>query len=132
MKKLLISFAVIISAIILCSFLMQQPSKDWGVPAEYKTKSNPLKKTDTNLTLGKQTYIKHCASCHGLTGKGDGEKSKNLANVKPVNLALDKIKTESDGEHFYKIKFGRDYLHSFKGKIDDEATWAIVLYMNTF
>jgi mono/diheme cytochrome c family protein len=111
---------------------MQPPSKDWGVPAEYKTKKNPLAKTDANLSLGKQSYNKYCAGCHGLSGKGDGEKSKSLANVKPENLTLDNIKKESDGEHFFKIKYGRDNLHSFKGKMDDEAIWATVHYMNTF
>jgi mono/diheme cytochrome c family protein len=104
----------------------------WDIPAEYKTMKNPVKKSESALSLGKEQYNKHCAGCHGTTGKGDGEKAKSFANVTPANLSLDKFVNETDGEHFYKIKIGRNNLHSFKSKIDDEATWSIIHYMKTF
>ena len=34
-----------------------------------KSKSAPLQ---ANVASGKETFLEHCASCHGKTGKGDG------------------------------------------------------------
>ncbi|HEY4786279.1 MAG TPA: cytochrome c, partial [Bacteroidales bacterium] len=93
---------------------------------------NPVKKTNESLALGKSTYVRHCASCHGTKGKGDGDKVKNLANIAPADLTLNDVIQETDGEHFFKIKHGRNALHCFKGKIDDEAIWSTVHYMRTF
>ena len=53
-------------------------------------------------------------------------------NVVPANLSLSEVAHETDGVHFYKIKFGRENLHSFKGRVDDEAIWSVVYYMRTF
>ena len=36
---------------------------------------------------GKEMYLKYCASCHGLTGKGDGPVSRDL-KVKVPDLTL--------------------------------------------
>jgi mono/diheme cytochrome c family protein len=106
--------------------------KDWNVPAEYKAMKNPVKNNDKNIAYGQEQYIKYCAACHGKTGKGDGEKAKTFVNISVANLALDKFASQSDGEHFYKIKIGRDNLHSFKGKVDDETIWSIIHYVKTF
>ena len=125
----------IVSALILTSFMsfkLQDPK--WSIPNEYKNMKNPLKKTAENMTLGKQLYTRHCASCHGESGNGDGEKVKQLVNksLRPANFKLNEFQVESDGVHFYKIKFGREGLHSFKGKLADEDIWGIVLQISTF
>lgn len=130
MKKVVVSVTGILFVLFLAGFVIQP--KPWNVPAEYKAMKNPLKKTEKVMSEGKTMYDKVCAGCHGLTGKGDGEKVKNLVNVVPANLRLDEFQHETDGEHFYKIKFGRDNIHSFRGKLDDESIWAIVHYMKTF
>lgn len=118
------------AAIILCSYALQP--KPWDVPDEFKNKKNPVAKTEKTLAEGKAKYNQVCAGCHGFTGKGDGEKIKKLSNIKPVSLADDRVVKETDGEHFYKIKYGRYQNHSFSGKIDDETIWEIVHYTRTF
>jgi mono/diheme cytochrome c family protein len=136
MMKKTISYLSIVSLLfVLFSFtFLQQPksSKKWDVPAEYVNMKNPVKKNDQSLALGKSSFNRNCAGCHGVTGKGDGDKLKNLVNLVPANLSLNKVTSETDGEHFYKIKIGRENLHTFKGKVDDEAIWSIVIYMKTF
>jgi mono/diheme cytochrome c family protein len=133
MKRAMYYLSIISMLCILLSFTyFQQPRKKWDIPAEYTTMKNPVKKNDQSMALGKSMYVRHCSGCHGEKGKGDGEKVKNLMNVVPANLALDEVSRETDGEHFYKIKIGRDNLHSFKGRVDDEAIWSIVHYMKTF
>jgi mono/diheme cytochrome c family protein len=64
----------------------------------------PVAKTEKALAEGKSKYNQVCAGCHGFTGKGDGEKIKNLANIKPVSLVDERVVKETDGEHFYKNK----------------------------
>lgn len=135
MKNAIIYLTILSVSFVLFSFtLFQQPkpAKKWDIPAEFVTMKNPVKKSDAALALGKSAYIKNCEGCHGAKGKGDGSKVKNLMNVVPANLALDDVARETDGTHFYKIKFGRDNLHSFRGKVDDEAIWSIIHYMKTF
>ena len=120
-----------ISAVsILCSFMAQQ--KPWDIPDEFKTKKNPVAKTEKSLAEGKSKYNQVCAGCHGYAGKGDGEKIKNLANIKPVSIVDERVIKETDGEHFYKIKYGRERNHSFSGKIDDETIWKVIHYTRTF
>jgi len=136
MKKAIICLSISTVVFVLFSFSslqQQQPAKKkWDIPAEYVSMKNPVKKTEQSLSLGKTSYTRYCAGCHGLTGKGDGDKLKNLMNITPANLSLNDVTKETDGQHFYKIKIGRDNLHSFKGKVDDEAIWSIILYMKTF
>jgi mono/diheme cytochrome c family protein len=38
-----------------------------------------------NATKGRETYLQYCASCHGLSGKGDGPLARDL-NTPPANL----------------------------------------------
>ena len=129
MKKIQISIAVL-AMVVLCSFVIQPPV--WEVPQEFKTMKNPVAKTDKALANGKVNYEKICAGCHGLSGKGDGARVKNLSNITPASLLLNDFKNETDGEHFYKIKYGRKQNHSFYGKLDDESIWEIVHYIKTF
>jgi mono/diheme cytochrome c family protein len=41
----------------------------------------------TNPTSGKQMYVNYCASCHGVTGKGDGPAAAAL-KMPPADLTL--------------------------------------------
>ena len=49
-----------------------------GIPAEYKSKKNPLKATSENIAAGRTLYTQNCAVCHGPKGAGDGEGGKAL------------------------------------------------------
>jgi len=74
--------------IVLLAFtgMMNQPimgyaqgkNKPWVVPEKSKTLKNPVKSDEASLTVGKALYTKHCKSCHGAKGLGDGPKSKEL------------------------------------------------------
>ena len=43
------------------------------------------------MDLGKNEYVRSCASCHGETGKGDGPTSKNNNEVFPLLRVYDVI-----------------------------------------
>ena len=92
---------------------------------------NPVAADEASLKSGKALYTKHCESCHGKKGKGDGSKSAQL-DTDPGNFPKD-LPAQSDGALFYKITEGRDDMPSFKKKIPDvEDNWHIVNYMRTF
>ena len=47
------------------------------VPAKYKAMVNPTDIEDEEgLEIGEELYDKHCKSCHGKEGLGDGTKAK--------------------------------------------------------
>ncbi|MCG6552323.1 MAG: c-type cytochrome, partial [Candidatus Magnetominusculus sp. LBB02] len=46
---------------------------------------NPLQATRTNIAEGCELYKKHCVSCHGISGKGDGKDGNGL-NPPPDSL----------------------------------------------
>ena len=60
-----------------------------AVPSLYRGVSPPTDDfltSPANLEAGQHLYDRHCASCHGDTGRGDGPAGHALP-LKPVNLA---------------------------------------------
>lgn len=103
----------------------------WAVPAKYKNMVNPYKNDATLVNVGKNLYVKHCRSCHGNTGLGDGVKAKTLATF-PGEFISPKFKAQSDGEIFYQSIIGRDEMPNYESKIpDEEDQWAVVMYIQT-
>ena len=106
-------------------------SKPWSAPAKAEKTSNPVKGDATSLKEGKALWSKHCQSCHGKTGLGDGNKAAQL-ETDPGDFSTGTFQGQSDGSLFYKISEGRDDMPSFKKKVeDDEEIWNIVNYIRT-
>lgn len=105
--------------------------KPWNVPAEFKTMKNPVAKGEVSNKSGMALYTKNCASCHGKAGLGDGVKSRMLKDF-PGDFSGVAYQDQTDGEHFYKTKFGRGEMPKYEGKLSDEDLWNIVNYMRTF
>jgi mono/diheme cytochrome c family protein len=132
MNKLRLHFAIsLILAALLSVASNAQQAKPWPVPDEYKNMPNPVAKSDDGNKAGMALYIKYCASCHGKTGLGDGVKSRTLKDF-AGDFSGAYFQDQTDGEHFYKTKFGRGEMPKYEGKISDEDIWNIVNYMRTF
>ncbi|MFO7674182.1 MAG: c-type cytochrome [Lutibacter sp.] len=102
----------------------------WVVPAKYQTMKNP---TDpkTDLAIGKSLYGKHCKSCHGSEGYGDGTKAKEMKGDLG-DFSSKKFQSQTDGALFYKTTFGRDDMPAYNKKLpSDEDRWLIVNFMRT-
>jgi len=103
---------------------------EWVVPEKYQKMKNP---TDPNedQDIGKQLYSKHCQSCHGKTGLGDGKKADEVDGDLGDFSSAD-FQSQSDGALFYKSYFGRDDMPNYEKKIpDEEDMWLVVNYMRT-
>ena len=128
LKQILLIIVVLMFGISATS--IGQQSKPWEVPAKFKTMQNPVKSDEASILAGKDLYNKNCAACHGKTGLGDGPKSKGLKT--PVSsFAKVEYQKQSDGDQFYKTKFGRGEMTKYEGKIDDNGIWQIINYLRT-
>ena len=128
--KLFLIPGVIIMALMLAAFQFVD-QKPWNVPDSAKQKKNPTTKSADNVNVGKGLYSKHCKSCHGKEGLGDGPKAAELETF-PGDFSTSEVQNQTDGSLFYKIMEGREDMPGFKSKVDqEEDVWLIVQYMRT-
>ena len=92
---------------------------------------NPVAQGEASNKAGLALYTKHCASCHGKAGLGDGVKARMLKDF-PGDFSKDYYQSQTDGEHFYKTKTGRNEMPKYEGKLSDQDIWNVVNYMRTF
>ena len=134
MRNFVLVLATLFIGGILMSFVTSQDQKKgapWVIPAEYKSKKNPHKGDASLEKLGKAAWAKHCRSCHGNLGLGDGPKAASLKTF-PGNFKDAKFQALSDGEIYYQSFVGRDEMPNFEKKIiDEEERWAVVNLIRT-
>jgi mono/diheme cytochrome c family protein len=107
-----------------------------GIDARYASKINPLPNTAATLKSGKRLYGQDCASCHGVTGLGNGPAGQNL-NPPPSNIALlIRMPMATDGFLYWTIAEGGvpigTGMPAFKGSLKEKQLWEIISYIRTF
>jgi mono/diheme cytochrome c family protein len=113
------------------------PAGHWTAPAEEKARANPVEATPAVLLKGQALYQKHCASCHGDKGKGDGP--AEAFNTEPATDLTDRALQSrlTDGEVLWKIttglKSGTDVIMpGIAQRVpSEEDRWKVVRYMRT-
>jgi mono/diheme cytochrome c family protein len=125
--------ALIITAIIFIAAnvaMAQKAGGPWTIPAKYKSMKSTVKAGDPSInTVGKDLFAKHCKSCHGTKGLGDGPKSASLNTAIP-SFATAKFKAETDGNVYFQAIVGRNEMPNFEKKIPDEGDrWALIAYI---
>ncbi len=129
MKKIknLLLLAVLSLGLLSFGVVLQD---EWVVPDEYKNMKNPTD-PEEDLNIGKSLYAKHCQSCHGKEGYGDGKKA-NEVEGDLGDFSSAEFQGQTDGELFYKSYIGRNDMPNFEKKLpDEEDVWLIVNYMRT-
>ncbi|MDH4091648.1 MAG: cytochrome c [Cyclobacteriaceae bacterium] len=122
---------LLLTSAFLYSFTFFQEKKPWVVPDKYEKMANPVKADAESLKTGKALWTKHCQSCHGKTGLGDGTKAAQL-DTEVDDLTSAEVQKQSDGAMFYRTQEGRDDMPSFKKKIPEEDDiWALVNFMRS-
>jgi len=125
--KILMTLGVISFALVSFTKLAQE---EWKVPAKYEKMTNPEEASKENISLGKNLYSKHCKSCHGKEGLGDGPKADEVdGNL--GDFSSEEFQSQSDGALFYKSYIGRKDMPNFEKKMSEEDMWLTVHYMRT-
>jgi high-affinity iron transporter len=79
---------------------------------------------------GRGLYARHCASCHGPTGQGDGEAGRDL-DPQPSNLRDPEIAARPAAKLFRQITRGRRPMPSFGRLLSDEDRWTLAAFVKT-
>jgi mono/diheme cytochrome c family protein len=139
MKTIQRSTAFLVTLIIAIVFLMgqtvnaQAKAKPWPVPDKDKAIKSSQKLTDAAVIAnGKDLWAKHCKSCHGAKGLGDGPKAVSL-KTSPGDFTTAEFQAATEGELFYRLSKGRDEMPAYDKKLPDaKDRWDLVAYMRTF
>ncbi len=93
-------------------------------PAAAREWINPYAGQPDALRAGKKLYQRHCASCHGLEGRG-AEEAPDLHT--PV------IQNAAPGVLFWFLKNGdlKDGMPAWS-RLPDQQRWQLVTYLRTF
>ena len=102
---------------------------------EARALTNPLAATPDSVAVGAELYARHCAACHGPTGRGDGRLAAATAayGARPSNLADENWRHgASDGEIFVAIRDGIGpgfAMDAFGGRLAEPDIWRLVNYL---
>lgn len=96
--------------------------------------AGPLPRTHETLDRGATVYAGNCASCHGSTGRGDGEAGRDLSPP-PGNLAwLSQMPMVRWDPFMYwavaegGASFG-SAMPAFKDTLSSDDIWAVIAYV---
>ena len=110
-------------------------AETWIAPAEAKARVNPVEASEAALLKGRALFQKHCTSCHGDKGKGDGP-AEHFANEPATDLTDGAAQARwTDGEIFWKISTGRRehadvIMPALANKVpSEEDRWKVVLFV---
>jgi mono/diheme cytochrome c family protein len=128
--------ATIMATVLLAIFFLfgntvqaqQAKAKAWPVPDKDKAMKAPAK---ADAATGKELWAKHCKSCHGSKGLGDGPKGASLKTFSG-DFSTAEFQAFTDGELFYRTSKGRDEMPAYEKKIPEaNDRWALVAFMRT-
>ena len=83
-----------------------------------------------DVTRGKTVYERHCVSCHGISGWGDGPEAGSL-KVAPVNFHRFSSYLKSDEELQRAIEHGLVFspMHSWQGRLTETEIRDVIEYI---
>jgi predicted CXXCH cytochrome family protein len=112
----LIVLAVAAGAMIWRGFRANATPPDWeatlarkarnlSIPGRESRQKNPLATTPDSVTSGRELFLNHCASCHGIDGSGKTPVGVNLYPRVP-DLRAGATQSLTDGDIHYIIENG--------------------------
>ncbi|CAN0625820.1 Cytochrome c domain-containing protein [Burkholderia multivorans] len=112
------------------------PAALWLAPAVPTSfQRNPAPFSVANIVLGARLYQHHCASCHGIDGRGEGPLAATLAHWPPT-FAGTLLARRLDGELYWRVRHGmrdaRDGAASMPGtgtRLAPREVWAVLDYV---
>ena len=87
--------------------------------------------TSENISKGEAIYKKHCQTCHGTTGLGDGPAGQRM-NPKPSNFQdKEKMAAGTDEDLLKQITKGKAPMPPFERKLKENERWMVLHYIRT-
>jgi len=99
------------------------------VPVAAARQVNPVKATPESIAAGKKVYTYDCALCHGDTGNGKGDASREMKVPDLTDPAA--LKDRTDGELFYRIKTGHGDMPPEGDRAKADQMWDMVNYIRS-
>ncbi|PYQ13694.1 MAG: hypothetical protein DMF80_14445 [Acidobacteria bacterium] len=147
MKRLWMVVSVLTSLPLLAGGSPQTPpaaeqatDDPYEIPDSARDRRNPVVRSDETLRAGHTLWQKHCETCHGVTGRGDGPNARLHEQRKghaPRNLTQPKVQDNlTDGEIFWRISKGiieegnNVIMPRYEDKIPSETErWQLVVFV---
>lgn len=110
------------------------PLENPPLPAWFEKGAEVKKKAEA----GKAHYLKHCASCHGEKGDGDGPAAKTLVDswdqpVKAADLRRAALRSGSKPEDVYRVMLtgiSGSPMPAFGESLTEQERWELVAFVN--
>jgi mono/diheme cytochrome c family protein len=109
----------------------------WVAPPAERAKVNPVTPGKDAVKRGRALFLRHCATCHGQGGQGDGPAAA-FGIVTPRDLTAPAVQARlTDGDLFWKISKGRQVgsevvMPASEEKVtSEEDRWKIVLFVRS-
>lgn len=109
----------------------------WTAPETERARVNPVEASPATLLKGQALYQKHCASCHGDKGKGDGP-AETFNSEPSTDLTDPAVQARlTDGEILWKITKGRRagadvIMPGIANRVPaEEDRWKVVMFVRT-
>lgn len=118
----------------------QEAEDPYEIPEAAHERRNPLVRSELALRNAQTLWQRHCESCHGATGRGDGPNARLHEQRKgraPRNLTNPKVQANlTDGDIFWRITKGiieegnNVIMPRYEDKISSENDrWQLVLFV---
>jgi mono/diheme cytochrome c family protein len=96
---------------------------------------SPTGFTAQSVVQGAVIYGRHCRSCHGAEGRGDGPDASKQS-VPPADLTAEHLWDHPDGDLFWWVSHGmlgvdgRQVMPGFADKLSDIERWAVIDFLH--
>ncbi|HZP87895.1 MAG TPA: CopD family protein [Burkholderiales bacterium] len=92
----------------------------------------PVRYTATAIAQGLRLYERHCVSCHGLDGHGDGVAAATLT-PHPADFTSAHVLAHTPGDLFWWISHGIEgtAMPGFAATLDEQQRWELVHVLRT-
>jgi copper transport protein len=101
-----------------------------GVPLDVANIRDPVPPDERSLAIGRDVYTTYCETCHGETGRGDGQTGLRLV-PRPADLRIHTAPgVHTDGELFYWVSYGypNSAMKAWQDILTEEQRWSVINY----
>ena len=81
------------------------------LPQDARALKNPFAPDTASIARGQEIYQQQCATCHGLSGRGDGPLAATL-RPRPADFRVHMAAGHTDGELFTWLSKGAGHIHA--------------------